>query len=755
MPPAPTRLALALAISVALPAAAVAATPPPGAAPAAAPDSAAPSSPAPDPANANVQDDRHVKDLDSVVVTASPLPDTAENLIRPVEVLAGARLDEAKSNSLGDTVNKLPGVQSSYFGPGVGRPIIRGFDGARVQVLSDGLGSGDVSTVSVDHAVTIEPFLADQIEVLKGPSTLLYGSGAIGGAVNVVDGRVPQAATDQPLQGRAELRAGSVNDETTGMARLDGTSASGNLVFHFDALHRETGDYDIPGYAESAAHMAEEGEAPDPATRGTLGNSALRTDSGALGITWVGDRGFLGVGYSLFNTRYGVPGHEHAHGEEDGHEHEDEHEHDGEEAHAEEGGVRIVMDQRRGELRGGLDDLGPFASLRVKLAHTDYTHTEYEGEEVGTVFENESTEGRVELVHQPWGGWDGAFGLQWAQRDFGAVGDEAFVPDSQSRDTGLFWIGRRQFDALRLELGTRYDRNGIDVVDAGADAARPDRDFDTTSVSAALRWDVANDFHLSFGLDRAQRSPTAEELYSSGLHVATGSVELGDSRLDAETANRAELGVHWHQGPLTLGASLYHVRYADFIYLADTGVEEHDGPLRVWTQDDARFNGAEASMDWNFADNDSGLWNLRLFGDLVRAKLSGSGTRQLDVSVPHGDHAHDYSVELARGGNLPRIAPWRLGGELRWERGPLRASLGAVRYAEQDRVAEFEQPTPGYTLVDAHLAWHADTAHDNAWEVFLDGSNLLDREARAHTSFLKDVAPLPGRGVSAGVRVFF
>ncbi|MGN7724509.1 TonB-dependent receptor [Luteimonas sp. 22616] len=741
--PTPARLALALAAAIALPAAA--APPAPGIAADAA--SSAASTPA------GAQDDRHVKDLDSVVVTASPLPDTAENLIRPVEVLAGARLDEAKSNSLGDTVNKLPGVQSSYFGPGVGRPIIRGFDGARVQVLSDGLGSGDVSTVSVDHAVTIEPFLADQIEVLKGPSTLLYGSGAIGGAVNVVDGRIPQAATDQPLQGRAELRAGSVNDEKTGMARLDGTSASGNLVFHFDALHRETGDYDIPGYAENAEHMAEEGEVPDPASRGTLANSALRTDSGALGVTWVGDRGFLGVGYSLFNTRYGVPGHEHAHEEGDDHAHDDEHE--GEEAHAEEGGVRIVMDQRRGELRGGLDDLGPFASLRVKLAHTDYTHTEYEGEDVGTVFENESTEGRVELVHKPWGGWDGAFGLQWAQRDFEAVGDEAFVPASQSRDTGLFWIGRRQFDALRLELGARHDRNGIDVADATADAGRPDRDFNTTSLSTALRWDVTEDFHLSLGLDRAQRSPTAEELYSSGLHVATGSVELGDPGLDAETANRAEVGLHWHNGPLTLGASLYHVRYADFIYLADTGIEEHDGPLRVWTQDDARFNGAEASVDWNFADNDSGLWNLRLFGDVVRAKLSGSGTRQLDVSVPHGDHSHDYSVDLTRGGNLPRIAPWRVGGELRWERGPLRASLGAVRYAEQDRVAEFEHATPGYTLVDAHLAWHADTAHDNAWEIFLDGSNLLDKEARVHTSFLKDVAPLPGRGISAGVRVFF
>src|SRR5688572_30954734 len=217
-------------------------------------------------------------DLTAVEVTATPLSGTAEDLARPVEVLTGERLDEAKANSLGETVGKLPGVQSSYFGPGVGRPIIRGFDGARVQVLSNGLSSGDVSTVSVDHAVSIEPFLADQIEVLKGPATLLYGSGAIGGAVNVVDGRIPEGLTDEPLQGRAELRGNTVNDETTAMARLDGTSASGNLVFHIDGLHRETGDYDIPGFAESAELLAEEGETPHPAEKGVLPNSPVRTD---------------------------------------------------------------------------------------------------------------------------------------------------------------------------------------------------------------------------------------------------------------------------------------------------------------------------------------------------------------------------------------------------------------------------------------------------------------------------------------------
>ncbi|WP_119717570.1 TonB-dependent receptor domain-containing protein [Cognatilysobacter tabacisoli] len=689
------------------------------------------------------QHDHDPVELDRVEVRATPLAGTAEDLARPVEVLTGERLDEVKANSIGETVSKLPGVQSSYFGPGVGRPIVRGFDGARVQVLSDGLSSGDVSTVSVDHAVSIEPFLADQIEVLKGPATLLYGSGAIGGAVNVIDGRVPERVTDEPLQGRAELRAGSVNDERAGMVRLDGTSASGRFVFHIDGLHRETGDYEIPGYAESAALLAEEGETPDPADRGVLANSALRTDAGALGGSWIFDRGFLGASVNLFNTRYGVPGHAHEEHEEEAHEGEA---HEGEEGEAP---VRIVMDQRRTEVRGGLDGLGPFESLRIKLANTDYTHTEFEGEEVGTVFDNTTNEARLELAHRPWGGVDGAFGLQWSDRDFVAIGEEAFVPASRSRDLGLFWIGERRFSDVKLEVGARHDRNEV-AVDA-SEAIGPSRDFDTTSASAALKWDATDALHFSFGLDRAQRSPTAEELYSDGLHVATASVELGAPDLDVETANRAELGLHWHAGPLKFNAALYEVRFDDFIYLADTGVDTDDGPVRAWTQGDARFRGAEASLDWSIADNASGAWNLRVFGDVVRGELDGSGSRDVSLALEDGT----VDVSLPNSGNLPRIAPSRVGGELRWERGPLHASLGAVRYARQDDVAAFETATPGYTLVDAHVSWHVDTESGNGWELFLDGRNLLDEEARVHTSPLKDLAPLPGRGVTVGVRAYF
>lgn len=700
------------------------------------------------------QHDRQPKDLAAVEVHATPLADTAENLAIPVEILAGSKLDEAKAGTLGETVAKLPGVQTSNFGAGVGRPIIRGLDGARVQVLSDGLGSGDVSTVSADHAVTIEPFLADQIEVLKGPATLLYGSGAIGGAVNVIDGRIPLERPKTPLSGRAEVRHGTVDDGDTAMFRLDG--GTGTFAFHFDALHREADDYAIPGFPESAAHMTEEGETPDPDEVGRLSNSALRTDSAALGVSWIGERSFIGASYSLYGTAYGIPG-GHAHAEEgDEHDHGDD-EHDDEEHdddHAEEAPVHIVMDQRRTEVRGGIDNVGAFESLRVKFADTDYSHTEFEGDDIGTVFHNRGREARLELVNKPLAGWKGAFGLQASQRDFVAIGDEAFVPGTVSNDSGVFWIGKRTFGALQLDVGARHDRNRIDV-DPTATAA-PDRSFDTTSVSGSVGWKASDSLHVNLGLDRAQRAPTAEELYSAGLHVATDGYEFGDATLSTETAKRIELGMHLHHGPFEVQLSAWHARYDNFVYLASTDAQVEGAQLRIWRQDDARFSGLEAKLDWDIVENSTGLWTLGTFADSVRARLNDpAGSMAVSIAVPHGDHSHDVDAHVATGGNLPRIAPSRIGANLRWERDGWRAGVGAVHYARQDDVAAFESATPGYTLVDAHVAWHLDSASGREWEVFVDGSNLSNREARPHTSFLKDVVPLPGRSVALGVRLFF
>ncbi|MBT2766400.1 TonB-dependent receptor [Stenotrophomonas sp. ISL-67] len=695
------------------------------------------------------QRDHHLTELSAVKVTATPLQGDAESLARPVDVLAGERLDEQKAGTLGDTVAKLPGVQSTFFGPGVGRPIIRGQEGPRVAVLSNGMGNMDASTVSADHATSIEPFLADQIEVLKGPATLLFGSGAIGGAVNVVDGRIARDLPDRPLSGRAEVRGNSVNDERSGMFRLDGVN--GNWVLHVDGLVRNGDDYRIPGYAvidgleDHSGHDHEEGDTDEP-RRGTLDNSSIRTRAGGVGATWLGEGGYFGASASTYRTNYGIPNGAHVHADDD---HDHDHDH-GDEEEGDEHDVRIDMVQNRFEAKGGIYNPVSFLkNINLRTAYTDYEHVELEAGTPSTRFTNRGIEARLEAVQQQIGGWDGAFGLQFGNSDFGARGEEAFVPDTGTRNVGLFVLQEKQFGPFKLELGGRHDQVKLDPT--GDYRART---FDATNLSAAGIWKLNDAVDLRFGVDGSERAPTNEELYAAGAHIATRSLEIGNANLKTERGQRVELGIHTHSDRLDFSASIYQTTFKDFIYLADTGVVE-SLPVRLWTQQDATFKGAEAEALVHLFEGNSGDWDLRVFGDYVKAELDGSGSRSVDIAVPHGDHDHNYTVDLANSGYLPRIAPARVGADLRWSRDGWRASVGAVRYSSQKDTAQNEDPSAGYTLVDAHFAYRWDRSDSNSYEVFLDGNNLTNREARAHTSLLRDYSPLPGRGVAFGIRAYF
>ncbi|MGV6488455.1 TonB-dependent receptor [Stenotrophomonas bentonitica] len=694
--------------------------------------------------------DHHLTELSAVKVTASPLQGDAESLARPVDVLAGERLDEQKAGTLGDTVAKLPGVQSTFFGPGVGRPIIRGQEGPRVAVLSNGMGNMDASTVSADHATSIEPFLADQIEVLKGPATLLFGSGAIGGAVNVVDGRIARDLPDRPLSGRAEVRGNSVNDERSGMFRLDGVN--GNWVLHVDGLVRNGDDYRIPGYAvidgleDHSGHDHEEGDTDEP-RRGTLDNSSIRTRAGGVGATWLGEGGYFGASASTYRTNYGIPNGAHVHADDD---HDHDHDHGDEEEEGDEHDVRIDMVQNRFEAKGGIYNPVSFLkNINLRTAYTDYEHVELEAGTPSTRFTNRGVEARLEAVQQQIGGWDGAFGLQFGNSDFGAKGEEAFVPDTGTRNVGLFVLQEKQFGPFKLELGGRHDQVKLDPT--GDYRART---FDATNLSAAGIWKLNDAVDLRFGVDGSERAPTNEELYAAGAHIATRSLEIGNANLKTERGQRVELGIHTHSDRLDFSASIYQTKFKDFIYLADTGVVE-SLPVRLWTQQDATFKGAEAEALVHLFEGNSGDWDLRVFGDYVKAELDGSGSRSVDIAVPHGDHDHNYTVDLANSGYLPRISPARVGADLRWSRDGWRASVGAVRYSSQKDTAQNEAESAGYTLVDAHFAYRWDRSDSNSYEVFLDGNNLTNREARAHTSLLRDYSPLPGRGVAFGIRAYF
>ncbi|MDU1661342.1 MAG: TonB-dependent receptor [Stenotrophomonas maltophilia] len=696
----------------------------------------------------------HALELQPQVITGNPLG--SQQLASPSTVLEGDDLTLQQKGSLGETLNKQPGVSSSYFGPGASRPIIRGQEGPRVAVLSNGMGNMDASTVSADHATSIEPFLADQIEVLKGPATLLFGSGAIGGAVNVVDGRIARELPERPLSGRAELRGNSVNNERSGMFRLDGVS--GNVVLHVDGLVRNGDDYRIPGYAvidsledhhddHNHDHAGEEGEEP---RRGRLDNSSIRTRAGGVGATWLGDGGYFGVSASTYRTNYGIPNGAHVHADGDDHGHDHGHDHGDEEEGGDEHDVRIDMVQNRFETKAGIYNPVSFLkNINARVAYTDYEHVELEAGTPSTRFTNRGIEARLEAVQQQIGGWDGAFGLQFGNSDFGAKGEEAFVPDTGTKNIGLFVLQEKQFGPFKLELGGRHDQVKLDP---SGDYRR--RTFGATNLSAAGIWKLNDAVDLRIGVDSSERAPTNEELYAAGAHIATRSLEIGDANLKTERGQRVELGIHTHSERLDFSASVYQTRFKDFIYLADTGITE-GLPVRTWTQQDAVFRGAEAEALVHLFEGGAGDWDLRLFGDYVKAKLDGSGSRNLDIAVPHGDHNHNYTVELANTGYLPRIAPARVGADLRWSKDGWRASVGAVRYSRQKDVAQNEAPSDGYTLVDAHLAYRWDRNASNSYEVFLDGSNLTNREVRPHTSLLRDYSPLPGRGVAFGIRAFF
>ncbi|HVF35870.1 MAG TPA: TonB-dependent receptor [Candidatus Saccharimonadia bacterium] len=638
----------------------------------------------------------HERELEEITVTATPLLDG--ELVQPAAILGGAELEDRRAATLGETVSRELGVQSSYFGAGVGRPIIRGLEGGRVQVLEAGIGSLDVSTVSADHAVTIEPFLAEQIEVLKGPATLLYGSGAIGGVVNVVDGRIPERA-NEGAHGRAELRTSTGSDESTGMARADFSSERHAL--HVDFVSRNTDDYETGG--------SNDGE--------LLENSAVETTAGAVGYSHFGGYGFAGLSVSRYDTLYGIPG---------GHVHEEDTDPD-ESGHEGDEDVRIDAAQNRVDAKLVLD--APFAGAErivARAAYNEYEHLELEGAEIGTRFDNRAWEVRGELVHAAFGRFTGALGAQLARRDFEAVGAEAFVPPSRTDDAGVFVIEQATAGAFTFELGARYDVVEIETADGRAAS------FGVSSLSGGAIYELADELDLHLNLDRAQRAPSSEELFSNGAHVATQSFEVGNAALVEETARSAELGIHHDGKRFDARVAAYVTDFADFIYLADTREIDPDAalPVRVWTQADARYTGFEAELEAVLADNAYGKFDARLFGDTIDA-------------------------ELDSGENVPRLAPARVGASIQWARDGWRANIGAIRYAAQRDVAPFEQPTPGYTLVDAHVSHAFDLSNGNEIEVFLDARNLTDRDAHVHTSFLKDEAPLPGRSIALGVRAYW
>ncbi len=654
--------------------------------------------------------------IDELVVRAHPL--SAENLAQPVSTLSGDALERALAPSIAETLRNIPGVHSSSFGQAVGRPVIRGLGGARVKTMEDRIDSMDVSVSSPDHLTTIEPFTAESIEVLKGPSTLLYGSGAIGGVVDVHTGRIPHAVPEK-LSAKAEIRTADNANHRTGAASIQ--AGAGTFALHLDAFYRDADEYDIPGFAESAALRAleeleggEEEEGEEEEAFGTLPGSQLETRGGSVGVSHVGDRGFLGVAVSTYEADYGLPG---------GHGHEHEEEESGAEEEEEEGNPVLDLSQTRIDAEAGLDaPFAGFSSLNLRLGFNDYEHTEVEGNgEAGTVFATEALEGRLELTHEPLWGIEGATGIQVSTRDFSALGEEAFVQPVDTQTLGIFYVGQRDFGGTGLEFGLRYEHVEHDPTDGLS------RTFDLGAASLGLIQPLEGGWTFSAQLDYSNRAPVAEELYSDGAHLATQSFEIGDPFLEEERATNVSASLRYEQDALRFSLNAYYTDFSDFIYEAATGAEIEELPVLQWQQADASFRGVEVDVGWEALNWQDGTLTLNAGFDVVRTRLDAGENE-----------------------NLPRIPPqrWRVGTVLSWQ--DFLAEVAWSRVDSQDDTAFGELPTEAYNDLRVHLGYGFNLG-DSRLEVFLAGRNLTDDEQRYHTSFIKDFAPQPGRTIEAGV----
>ncbi len=678
--------------------------------------------------------------LDHFVTTAHPYGRTQAEIAQPTNVLAGSALSLRQASSLGEMLANEPGVASTYFGPGASRPIVRGLGGDRLRVLDNGMATLDASVTSPDHAVAFDPLLIERVEVVRGPATLMYGNSAVGGVVNAITHRIHATSPGSAANGRVETRYNSVNDERSAGLVLEGGLAS--LAWHIDAYARETNDVRIPGFARTASlreddhddheddHDHDDSHDGDEDRPGRIPNTALTADGAALGLSWIGERGFLGVSFSGHNTLYGIPAGAHAHhGHEDEDHDHDEHqgEHDGE--HEEEDGesVRIDLRQRRLDLHG--EWRTPFAgltALRYKLAHVRYRHTELEGDEVGTVFTNRGYDGRLEALHAPIGAFTGALGIQASRSRFDAVGEEAFVPPSDTRSRAAFLFEEAGFEALRWQFGARVEGQEIRLRDGSGIR----RDDTTTSLSTGLVRDLGAGWSLGASVSRSERAPNAQELYSDGPHIGTNAYEIGDPDLDSETSLAFDVSLRRRTGLVTGALTVFEHRFDGYIYEAPTGDEEDGLDVYAYVQRDARFRGAEIETVFHLHEGDRHRFDLHVAGDLVRGRDRDTGD------------------------DLPRMTPRRARIGAAWTNGVWTLGAEARRVSSQRRVAPGETATSGYTLVAAHANLRLAVGR-STFDLFVRGSNLTDREARVHTSFLKDVAPLPGRNVTVGVRTSF
>ncbi len=654
------------------------------------------------------------------LITANPLGNST--LAAPSTVLEGDELTLQQKGSLGQTLNNQPGIASTWFGPGASRPVIRGLDGDRIRILRNGVGALDASSLSYDHAVPLDPATVERIEIVRGPAALLYGGNAIGGVVNSFDNRIPTSPIDG-IHGAGELRYGGADTTRSSAGKLE--AGDGRFALHVDANSRQFNDLRIPGYARSSKVR----DADAPGSRHKLDNSDGRQDGGAVGGAYHWEHGYTGLSYSRYDSNYGSVA---------------------------EPGVRLDMQQDHYGFASELRDLdGPFSSLKFDAGYTDYQHRELESGEVHTTFKNKGYEARVEARHQPLGPVEGVIGAQLSRNEFSALGEEAFVPQTDTNSVALFMLEQWQAsERLALSLGGRLEHTRVDPDSQGSERfahADSASSFTAASLSSGAVYELTPIWSLAATLGYTERAPTFYELYANGAHVATGTYEVGDPDLGKEKAISSDLALRFDNGVHKGGVGFFYSHFRNYIGLLasgnmreghdhDHGDADHDHdhdhdhaadvPEYLYKGVRARFYGIEAQDRWQLAENHLGSFALELSGDYTRAKNLDSGE------------------------DLPRIAPLRLNSGLLWELDRWQARVDVQHASAQHRKPANETSTDGYTTLGASLGYRFDVGQSQ-WLAFVRGENLTDQTVRYASSILRDIAPAPGRSVEVGLRTTF
>ncbi len=639
--------------------------------------------------------------LAPVAVTGNPLGVGSDELVVPVSVLNGRELSLRREGTLGETLNGLPGVSATRFGPNASRPVIRGLDAERVKIMQNGVGILDASALSFDHAVGVDPLIIEQIDVVRGPAALLYGGSAMGGVVNAIDHRIPKEKLDG-ITGRAETRFGGADDTRNGAVVVD--VGNGQFAIHADAYKRKTNDLKIPGFAVSKRKNAL--DATPRENRSKLVNSASEGDGGALGASLTFDNGYVGLSYSTLDNLYGVVAEEE---------------------------VTIDMTSDRWDFATEFTDLGNTINrMKFRMAHTDYEHKELEGAEVGTTFTNRGLEGSLEAGHRPIFGLNGVLGFQFDNTNFEAIGAEAFVPSVNTQNKAVYIyeelpLGNGE-QKHKITFGARAGHTQVDSKDNATFGAGQNNSFNPNSFALGGLYRIDENWSLTSNLSHNERAPSYFELYANGAHIATGQFEVGNSNFAKEKSNGIDAQIRWKDAKNSFSLGVYYTRFSNFIGLFDTGnVDPVDLlPIAQFTAVPAVFKGLEAEGKFNIVDN----LDLTLRGDYVHAK---------------DNRNNDY---------LPRIVPLRLGAGLRYQLGNFSARLDALHAFKQSNTAANELKTDGYTDVTAMVAYKLPVPKFNV-ELFAKANNLLDDEIREHASFLKDISPAGERSILFGARADF